>query len=247
MLGKHVCEVAKVDGHDVVGTGHRDCPIEDGGAVFRAVEAIQPDVIINCAGRIPGHSPLEMLPVNALGPHILASTGVRLVHMSTDCVFSGRSHRHPYTPEDLPDPVDIYGKTKLAGEPLDCPNALVVRGSFIGRESGFLAWLLQAKGQVEAWEKAFWNGLTVRAMSGVLVYLAHSRQVGLVHAASETAISKAEMVNFFVKHLDLPIQSIRYMSEPRIDRRLEPDPEIRVTPLLTMFNNLAEELCPISA
>lgn len=244
MLGKAVAAAAFRGGHELTASDHAACSIDNAGMVFRAVERIKPDVIINCAGRLPGSDPLDMVNTNTLGPHVLASTGVRLVHMSTDCVFSGKGRNRWLSSLDRPDPEDLYGRTKLAGEP---ENALVVRGSFIGKDGGFLRWLLDAQGPVDAWTKALWNGFTVEAMANVLVYLAGGRRSGVIHVASEEAMSKAEMVDYFVQKLDLPITGIRYMDEPRLDRRLEPDPSVQVVPLSHSLSKLVEELCPVLA
>lgn len=247
MLGKAVVAAAHQEGHDLTASDHAACSINDAGMVFRAVEKLKPDVIINCAGRLPGSDPLEMIAANTLGPHVLASTGVRLVHMSTDCVFSGQR----VSPDggwlettDRPDPADLYGRTKLAGEP---ESALVVRGSFIGKDGGFLRWLLNARGQVEAWTDALWNGLTVSGMANVLVYLAGRKRTGVMNVASEEAMSKSQMINHFVDKLDLPITGVRYVDEPKIDRRLEPDPSFQLQPLRHTLDKLVEELCPVSA
>ncbi len=247
MLGRAVARAAQEADHGVVGTGHSACAIEDAAQVFTLIEQHRPSVIINCVGSLPFSDPLDMIAANTLGPHVLASTGLRLVHMSTDCVFSGK-HRPdglPWlTPHDRPDPVDLYGRTKLAGEP---ESALVVRGSFIGAEGGFLHWLVNATGQVDAWTRALWNGLTADGMANVLVHLASGKRVGVVHVASPNAMSKAAMVNYFVEALSLPVKSIRYVDEPRIDRRLEPDPDIKIQPLPQSLEKLVEELCPVSA
>ncbi len=245
MLGRAVARAVQEAGHDIVATGHGACAIEDAAQVFDVVGRQKPDAIINCAGRVPGSDALNMISTNTLGPHVLASTGVRLVHMSTDCVFSGKRGSHPLpwlTPQDRPDPIDLYGRTKLAGEP---ESALVVRGSFIGKESGFLHWLLNATGPVEAWQNALWNGLSVDGMANVLVWLAGKKRTGVVHVASPEALSKASMVNYFVDKLGLPITGIRYVDEPVIDRRLEPDSDIKVQPLPTILDSLVEKKVPV--
>ena len=246
MLGQAVARAVQEAGHEIVATAHGACAIEDAAQVFDVVERQKPNIIINCAGRLPGSDPIDMIATNALGPHVLASTGVRLVHMSTDCVFSGKRKLQglPWlTPQDRPDPEDLYGRTKLAGEP---ESALVVRGSFIGREGGFLHWLTNATGQVDAWTRALWNGLPVNGMAFVLVHLAGQKRTGVVHVASEEALSKAAMINYFVEKLGLPIKGIRYVDTPRIDRRLQPDPEFKVQPLPESLEKLVEELCLVS-
>ncbi len=244
MLGQAVVRAVQEAGHEIVVTAHGACAIEDAAQAFDVVVRQNPDAIINCAGKLPGSHPIDMITTNALGPHVLASTGVRLVHMSTDCVFSGK--RRPdalpwLTSRDRPDPVDLYGRTKLAGEP---ESALVVRGSFIGKEGGFLHWLMNSTGQVDAWTRALWNGLTVDGMANVLVHLACTKRTGVVHVAAPNEMSKAQMVNYFVDALNLPVKGIRYVDEPRIDRRLEPDPDLKIQPLPQALEKLVEELCP---
>lgn len=229
MLGGHVLHAAEAAGHEAIGTLHDTCPIEDLAAVFSAVSSIHPDAIINCAGRLPGSDPIEMVVANAVGPHVLAATKVRLVHMSTDCVFSGsRAHggmMTSYSSTALPDPCDFYGRSKLAGE-LDYPHTLTVRGSFIGKEGGFLAWLLNAKGPIAAWKNAYWNGGTVRAMAKWLVALAEGDRTGVVHVAAPGHTTKASMIKHLVETLDLEVTSVRYVDEPRSFRVLEPDFEL---------------------
>lgn len=122
-----------------------------------------PDVIINCAGAVSG-SIQDMVMTNGLGPHNLAQLGIRLVHMSTDCVYSGEEIRDDrFQPRlkvgDFPDPIDIYGRSKLLGEP-EGKHVAIVRGSFIDPAGGFLHWLLNARGKIQAWEHAYWNGTT---------------------------------------------------------------------------------------
>ena len=247
MLGRAVAQAVQKAGYEIVITGHGACAIEDAAQVYDVIGRQSPNVVINCAGKLPGSDPIDMISTNTLGPHVLASTGIQLVHMSTDCVFSGRRGAHPspwLTPQDRPDPTDLYGRTKLAGEP---ESALVVRGSFIGREGGFLRWLINATGQVDAWQNALWNGLPVERMAHVLVSLAGQKRTGVVNVASDVAMSKAAMVNYFVDTLSLPIKAIRYVDEPIIDRRLEPDSDITVQPLPHSLEKLVEELCPVSA
>jgi len=98
---------------------------------------IRPEVVINCVGatkhKTDGNDPLMAIPLNALLPHRLArlcdAVNARLVHVSTDCVFSGKQGH--YTEEDLPDTDDVYGRSKALGE-VDYPNAITLRTSTIG-------------------------------------------------------------------------------------------------------------------
>lgn len=243
MLGSHTLRAAKEAGHKVAGTTHMTCPIDDPASVFSFVESVKPNAIINCAGRLPGSDPIEMLMANAIGPHVLAATKVRLVHMSTDGVFSGsRAHGGMmmwYSTKSFPDPCDFYGRSKLAGEP-DYPHALTVRGTFIGKEKGFLAWLLSVKGPIKAWRNVCWNGASVRIMAKWLVKMAEDDRVGIVHLAAPDHTTKAEMVRFFVEALDLPVTAIQYLDEPRVFRVLEPTIELPET--YRTMRELAQEI-----
>ncbi len=221
MLGKQVIEECKKRNHDVFSSSFRfgDNPL--------AFLVSQGDIVINCAGKIPQKSPTpeEMITVNSLGPWQLARAtegwGGRLIHMSTDCVFSGKQ-QGPLRSTSIPDPTDLYGKSKLAGEPQG-KNVLVVRGSFIGFDHGFLRWLLEAKGTIEAWVRATWNGGSASVLAKALVDLAEGDTSGIVHVGAEESVTKAWMVEYLASELDLRFGTIRVTSVPVIMRALEPD------------------------
>lgn len=201
------------------------------------------DVIINCAGSIPLKEPrpTEMIEANTIGPWQLAKAakvwGSRLVHMSTDCVFSGKTQS--LSSSSNPDPIDLYGRTKLAGEPWG-DNIVVARGSFIGPDHGFVRWLIEAEGNVQAWTKAFWNGGSVRAMARALVDLAEGDKEGVVHVAAEKRVTKAWMVEYLIDALDLPVGTINLINKPYIWRALEPD--IVLPPVKDSLDEVVEEL-----
>ena len=132
------------------------------------------------------------LEVNALFPHRLArlclATGTRLIHISTDCVFSGL--KGSYTEDDKPDPVDLYGHTKLLGE-IDRPGCVTLRTSIIGRDFvkrvGLLEWFLSNRsGQVNGFTRAIYSGLTTQALASVIqqLILDHPNIDGLYQVAS---------------------------------------------------------------
>jgi dTDP-4-dehydrorhamnose reductase len=111
---------------------------EDPESVARAIGATEPGVVINCIGVVK-QSPVagdavSLVTANAVFPHRVADAcrarGVRLIHVSTDCVFSGR--RGGYSEQDLPDPADLYGRSKLAGE-VSGSGVVTVRASMRGR------------------------------------------------------------------------------------------------------------------
>ncbi len=178
---------------------------EEPASVAAALDAFRPDVVINCIGVIkhmPGaQDPETSIAVNALFPHQLArlcaERQARLIHFSTDCVFSGR--RGNYTEDDDPDPVDLYGRTKLLGE-VGGPGCLTLRTSIVGRElrgrTSLIEWFLaQRGGRVQGFAKALYSGFTTGAMADIIAMLA-TRFPGLEgvwHVSSEP-ISKYELL-----------------------------------------------------
>ena len=148
MLGRHIAAACRQRGEQFSGFGHGALDVTDLADVTRTLARYdEGDVLVNCAGVRPGGDPIAMLQVNALAPHYLdlAATrqGFRLIHVSTDCVFSGLDrHRAPvrHNALETPNPRDHYGRTKLAGEPFG-PMTTVVRTSFVGPDHGLWAWI----------------------------------------------------------------------------------------------------------
>ena len=141
--------------------------------------------------------------------------------MSTDCVFSGR--RGGYSEGDLPDPVDLYGRTKLAGEVMESPH-LTIRTSFIGLESaepnGLLSWFLAQQGALRGFRQAIWSGLTADALAEILASLANRRDVtGLLHITGEV-IDKFHLLHLAAEVFEKTDVHIEPVDEPVCDRSL---------------------------
>src|SRR4029077_7382775 len=130
-------------------TAIHDVDVTTDESLERAVTIARPDVVVNAVGIVKqlalAKDPIASIRVNSLLPHVLArmgrDRGFRVVHISTDCVFSGQRGR--YTEADIPDPVGLYARSKLLGE-LDGPGVLTLRTSIIGRElqtqNGLVEW-----------------------------------------------------------------------------------------------------------
>jgi len=143
-------------------------PVEGETGLLAAFDRARPDVVINCVGIIKqlpaANDPLESLAINSSLPHRLAKycgmSGARLVHFSTDCVFSGETGH--YSEGDFPDAYDLYGRTKFLGE-VDYENAITLRTSIIGHElvsaKGLVDWFLSQTGEVKGYSKAIFSGL----------------------------------------------------------------------------------------
>src|SRR5262249_1447982 len=145
--------------------------------VVRAMAAARPDAVVNCIGvvkqRGDGKDPVVSLTVNSLFPHRLAAlcaaASARLVHLSTDCVFSGAPGGYRRT--DAADATELYGRTKLLGE-VDAPGCVTLRTSMIGRElttsQGLVEWLLAQRGEAPGFTRAVFSGLTTLELSRVI-------------------------------------------------------------------------------
>ena len=152
--------------------------VSDSSALEKLLRQMEPSVVINCVGAIkqrPAASePIPAITINALLPHrlagILADIGGRLIHFSTDCVFTGERGR--YTEQDLPDARDLYGRTKSLGE-VSGPKALTLRTSMIGRElryhDSLLDWFLRQRGEtIRGFTKAWWSGVTANHLADLV-------------------------------------------------------------------------------
>ena len=146
----------------------------DDGALADLFAQVRPDVVVNAIGIIKQQSasedPLIALGINALLPHRLARLceqhDARLVHLSTDCVFSGRTGEYRET--DFADADDLYGRSKYLGE-VDEPHALTLRTSIIGHELGsafsLVDWFLGQDTAVKGYARAIFSGLPAIAIA----------------------------------------------------------------------------------
>lgn len=250
MLGHKLMQVLSKE-HTVTGTVRRDASVfadhpvlssmdiignvsaENVGTIRAAIETANPDVVINCIGivkQLPAaHDPLQSISINALFPHQLAKIcrqkKIRLIHMSTDCVFSGRKGN--YSEGDPSDADDLYGKTKYLGE-VDYPGCVTLRTSIIGREidtsHGLIEWFIGQEGKtVSGYKKAVFSGLTTLALSGIISQIAteYPSLHGVYQVASEP-ISKFDLLNLIKKTYNMTI-TIKCDETVVNDRSLDPE------------------------
>lgn len=188
------------------------------------------DAVVNAVGivkqRPDGLDVIPNLEINALLPHRLAlvcrAIGARLIHISTDCVFSGR--RGQYREDDAPDPVDIYGYSKLLGEVTE-PGVITLRTSIIGRSlyrnASLIDWFLRQQGRISGYRNAIFSGFTTKEVSRVIETLLerHPDASGLYHLSS-SAISKYDLLVGLRDRLGRRIEIVADDSL-RIDRSLD--------------------------
>lgn len=203
----------------------------DQDILISVLERVRPDVVINCVGLIKqladAKDPLSALPINAMLPHRLAKlcglAGARLIHVSTDCVFSG--HKGMYAEHDLSDAEDLYGKSKFIGELHDMPHAITLRTSIIGHEIGshfsLVDWFLSQKAPVKGYAKAIFSGLPTVELARVMKeYVIPNPELhGLYHVSVEP-IDKLSLLRLVAEVYGHQIQ-ITPDEQVRIDRSLD--------------------------
>ncbi|MDM5337856.1 SDR family oxidoreductase [Fictibacillus enclensis] len=190
--------------------------------------SIKPDIVINCIGILNDQAakhPLEAIQVNSLLPHkivsILEKTGGKLIHISTDCVFSGE--KGDYSEKDIPDGTSIYARTKILGE-INSPNHLTIRTSIIGPELkegiGLFQWFMAQKGKVIGYKKVYWNGVTTLELAKAVEIAIEQRISGLYHLTAPSKISKYELLHLFQNVFSKYDTEILPCDEFEIDRTL---------------------------
>lgn len=170
--------------------------VDDPDMLTRLIDRTRPSVVINCVGLVKqledSNDPLSAIPINSMLPHRLARlcsiAGARLVHLSTDCVFSGA--KGMYSESDTPDAYDVYGRTKLLGE-VDYPHAITLRTSIIGHElrgsSSLIGWFLAQQGSVRGYSRAVFSGLPTVEIARIINehVLPNNSLHGLYHLSAE--------------------------------------------------------------
>jgi dTDP-4-dehydrorhamnose reductase len=198
--------------------------------VVRSLSAVRPDLLINCVGLIKqvplASDPLAAIRVNAMLPHQLAlvcrSAGIRMIHISTDCVFSGKKGN--YVESDPSDAVDLYGKTKYLGEVI-YPGTVTLRTSIVGRELksklGLIEWFLAQESEINGYTRAIFSGVTTGELSRVIrdSVLPNPDLQGVYHVSAEP-ISKHDLLAKARDVLQHPI-TIHRCDEFVIDRSLD--------------------------
>ncbi|MBF0192059.1 MAG: SDR family oxidoreductase [Magnetococcales bacterium] len=184
-------------------------------SLVSVLDRVRPQVVINCAGltkhKPEADDPLITLPINALMPHRLARVcklaGARLIHVSTDCVFSGE--KGGYVESDFADARDVYGKSKALGE-LHQPGAVTLRTSTIGHELqsqyGLLDWFLAQQGRCKGFTRAIFSGLPTVVFAQVIrdVVIPNPELSGLYHVAAEP-INKFDLLRLIADAYDKTI------------------------------------------
>ncbi len=164
------------------------------------------DSVINCVGILKNfaeNDPAAAVLLNGYLPHYLAKitkdTDIQIVHMSTDCVFSGKTGG--YTEDSVPDGTLFYDKSKAIGELIDEKN-ITLRNSIIGPDIneagiGLLNWFMKQKGPVNGFRGAIWTGQTTLQLAKTMEEAAKRRAFGLYNTVPDESINKYELLKLF--------------------------------------------------
>jgi dTDP-4-dehydrorhamnose reductase len=204
--------------------------VENPDSLTRLFSQARPQVVINCVGLVKqlaeAEDPLLALAINAILPHRLARLcelgGARLVHVSTDCVFSGT--KGMYTEADLSDAEDLYGRSKFLGE-VDYPHGVTLRTSIIGHEldsmHGLVEWFLAQDNRVKGYRRAIFSGLPAIVLARVIrdFVIPRPEMRGVYHV-SAAPINKFELLSLIAKTYGKQIEIVPD-DAVKIDRSLD--------------------------
>ena len=177
-------------------------------ALESCIAELQPEYIVNCIGILVTGSQDEgnAIYLNAFLPHKLAAIAStfnsKLIHISTDCVFSGSKGQ--YLETDLRDGRGVYAQTKILGEIVDEIN-LTLRTSIVGPElksegEGLFHWFMNQHDSIEGYTKAIWSGVTTIELAKAVKWAIDQNITGLYHVTNNTSISKFELLKLFKKY-----------------------------------------------
>ncbi|WGQ07509.1 SDR family oxidoreductase [Pedobacter gandavensis] len=189
----------------------------------------KPEIVVNCIGILnkdAEDNPDKAILLNCYLPHFLAKLGdeqgFRLIHISTDCVFSGKTGS--YTESSVKDGIGFYAQTKALGEVV-YGNHLTLRTSIIGPELksngiGLFHWFMQQKGEIKGYRRAFWTGITTIELAKIIKSAIDQNIYGLHHLVNDNKVSKFDLLNLFVDVFERTGLSIKPSDEYEVDKSL---------------------------
>ncbi|MCI8981303.1 MAG: sugar nucleotide-binding protein [Hungatella sp.] len=218
MAGHVIGQYLKEKGHHVIGFARQESPVcktvigdarnaKDIDNVLKTVGEC--DVVVNCIGILNKHVDAKLsdgIYLNSVFPHLLAEklsdTGIKLIHISSDCVYEGTVGN--YTEKDIPDAISCYGRTKALGEIVDNKN-LTFRTSIVGPELkadgiGLFHWFMSQRGAVEGYRKVIWSGVTTLQLAKAIEEDRAKQQTGLFHLVNNKTICKYDLLKLFNKY-----------------------------------------------
>jgi len=260
MAGHMISLYLKEQGHDVTGFARSESKYVNtilGDAldlelVKEIVSKGKYNTVINCIGllnQFAERDHAKAVLINAYLPHYLASitenTDTQIIHMSTDCVFSGKTGA--YTENAVRDGASFYDRSKALGE-LDDDKNLTLRQSIVGPDIkkngiGLLNWFMQQNGEVNGFTGALWTGQTTLQLAKTMEKAAELRIHGLYNMVPEKNISKYEllrMFNTYLRHDKLIIHPVEGVTADKTLIRTRNDFNYQIPDYEDMIKELAD-------
>lgn len=211
--------------------------VTDKHATEELIKTVNPDIIVNCIGILIKGSrqhPDNAIYINAYFPHLLerlsSEIDTKLIHISTDCVFSGKKGN--YTEYDFKDADDVYGRSKALGE-VDNDRDLTIRTSIIGPElkqngEGLFHWFMHQEGKVNGFTDAIWGGVTTLELAKAIDKAIDYNLTGLVHLSNGKGIIKYDLLNLFKSIWNRNNIDINPFEGHAVDKSLQPSAKFNV-------------------
>ena len=260
MAGHIIALYLKEQGYDVIGfarTTSKNVETIIGDAfntelIKMSIDKHSFDTVINCIGMLNQFAEYDKASaafLNGYLPHFLVKTtegtNTQVIHMSTDCVFSG--HSGPYTENSFPDGITFYDRSKALCEINDNKN-LTLRNSIVGPDIkvdgiGLLNWFMQQNGEVNGFTKAMWTGQTTLQLAKTMEIAAQQRISGLINMVPTENISKYELLKLFNKHLrnsELIIKPVDGVVTDKTLIRINDEFDYQIPDYDTMIREMAE-------
>jgi dTDP-4-dehydrorhamnose reductase len=220
----------------------------------KILKEINPDYVINGIGiLIKGSqkSPENAIYINAYFPHLLVrliaenNQKTKVIHISTDCVFSGE--KGYYADTDIKDALDTYGMTKNLGEIID-DRHLTIRTSIIGPElkthgEGLFHWIFtqQSAGQIAGYERSLWGGVTTLELAKAIEQCIDNNIIGLYQLTNNMKISKYELIQMIVTQFNLNI-TVQKINGIIVDKSIQSSQCDGFDYVVPAYNTMVEEL-----
>jgi dTDP-4-dehydrorhamnose reductase len=260
MAGHLISLYLKENGHDVIGFARSESryidtilgDATDADLIRVIIRDGKYDSVINCVGllnQFAEKNKSQAVYLNGYLPHYLADittgTNTQIIHMSTDCVFSGK--RGQYTETDERDGQTFYDRSKAMGEIEDDKN-ITLRQSIVGPDIkangiGLLNWFMQQNGQINGYTKAMWTGQTTLQLAKTMEAAAQERAHGLYNTVPDTNISKYELLKLFNRYMrneDLDIRAVDGINADKSLKRTRFDFDYKIPDYETQVAELAE-------
>ncbi len=234
------------------------CDIRNPIQLSYAIKKINPDIIVNGIGELVQKSnidPDNAILLNSWLPHYLVKqcrlNKSKLIHISSDCVFSGRTGS--YSESDRSDAEDIYGRTKALGE-IQNNIDVTLRTSIIGPElksngKGLFHWYMNQKGTIEGYNNSYWSGITTYQLAKSIDDAIEHNLSGLYHVTNGIPISKYKLLLLINKSFSSKVEAIipnnKIINNKSLQHSIKynfniPEYDIMINDLKCWFNNNQE-------